>query len=152
MNNTDFETSKLQAIEKITVRYDKYATRLKKMLSKARKLERYLQRDYRGYVAIECGDANQSFTPIQTAQFIARDISNLIPLVERARDRAQCAIMETEDQDDFVVVEAYEYRQLGDYAWDVRNLKKPLQAFKDGYGSGVEAYIMSRQAWREHYL
>ena len=151
MKNTDYETSKLQAIEKITVRYDKYVTRLTKMLSKARKLERYLQRDYRGYVAIERGDANQSFTPIQTAQFIARDISNLIPLVERARDRAQCAIMETEDQDDFVVVEAYEYRQLGDYAWDVRNLKKPLQAFKDGYGSGVEAYIMSRQAWREHY-
>lgn len=60
--------------------------------------------------------------------------------------------METEDQDDFVVVEGYEYRLLGDYAWDVRNLKKPLQAFKDGYGSGVEAYIMSRQAWRERYI
>lgn len=152
MNNTDFETSKLQAIEKITVRYDKYIARLKKMLSKARKLERYLQRDYRGYVAIECGDANQSFTPIQTAQFIARDISNLIPLVERARDRAQREIMESEDQDELVIVEGCEYRQLGDYAWDVRNLKKPLQAFKDGYGSGVEAYIMSRQAWRERYL
>lgn len=152
MNNTDFETSKLQAVENLTVRYDKYITRLKKMLRKARTLERYLQRDYRGYVAIECGDANQSFTPIQTAQFIVRDISNLIPLVERARDRAQREIMETEDQDDFVIVEGYEYRQLGDYAWDVRNLKKPLQAFKDGYGSGVEAYIMSRQAWREHYL
>ena len=152
MNNTDFETSKLQAIEKITVRYDKYITRLKKMLNKAHKLERYLQRDYRGYVAIECGDANQSFTPIQTAQFIARDISNLIPLVERARDRAQREIMETEDQDDFVIVEGYEYRQLGDYAWDVRNLKKPLQAFKDGYGSGVEAYILYRQAWKERYI
>lgn len=152
MNNTDFETFKLQAVENLTVRYDKYITRLKKMLRKARTLERYLQRDYRGYVAIECGDANQSITPIQTAQFIARDISNLIPLVERARDRAQREIMETEDQDDFVIVEGYEYRQLGDYAWDVRNLKKPLQAFKDGYGSGVEAYIMSRQAWRERYL
>ena len=152
MNNTDFETSKLQAVEKLTVRYDKYITKLKKMRNKAHKLERYFQRDYRGYVAIECGDANQSFTPIQTAQFIARDISNLIPLVERARDRAQREIMETEDQDDFVIVEGYEYRQLGDYAWDVRNLKKPLQAFKDGYGSGVEAYIMSRQAWRERYL
>lgn len=152
MNNTDFETSKLQAVENLTVRYDKYITKLKKMLRKARTLERYLQRDYRGYVAIECGGGNQSFTPIQTVQFIARDISNLIPLVERARDRAQREIMETEDQDDFVIVEGYEYRQLGDYAWDVRNLKKPLQAFKDGYGSGVEAYIMSRQAWRERYL
>lgn len=152
MNNTDFETSKLQAVENLTVRYDKYITRLKKMLRKARTLERYLQRDYRGYVAVECGDANQSFTPIQTAQFIARDISNLIPLVERARDRAQREIMETEDQDDFVIVEGYEYRQLGDYAWEVRNLKKPLQAFKGGYGSGVEAYIMSRQAWKERHI
>lgn len=152
MDNTAFETSKLQTVEKLTVRYDKYITKLKKMLNKAHKLERYLQRDYRGYVAIECGDGNQSFTPIQTAQFIARDISNLIPLVERARDRAQREIMETEDLDDLVIVEGWEYRQLGDYAWDVRNLKKPLQAFKDGYGSGVEAYIMSRLAWRERYL
>lgn len=39
MNNTDFETSKLQAVEKLTVRYDKYIAKLKKMLSKARKLK-----------------------------------------------------------------------------------------------------------------
>lgn len=152
MNNTDFETSKLQAVENLTVRYDKYITKLKKMLRKARTLERYLQRDYRGYVAIECGDANQSFTPIQTAQFIARDISNLIPSVEQARDRAQCAIMETEDRNDLVVVEAWLDNQLDAYSWDVRNLKKPLQAFKRGYGSGVEAYIMSRLAWKERYI
>lgn len=144
--------TKADAQHRIVAMFCKHLTTLDEMRVKARTLERYLQRDYRGYVAIECGDANQSFTPIQTAQFIVRDISNLIPLVERARDRAQREIMETEDQDDFVIVEGYEYRQLGDYAWDVRNLKKPLQAFKDGYGSGVEAYIMSRQAWRERYL
>lgn len=144
--------TKADAQHRIVAMFCKHLTTLDEMCVKARTLERYLQRDYRGYVAIECGDANQSFTPIQTAQFIVRDISNLIPLVERARDRAQREIMETEDQDDFVIVEGYEYRQLGDYAWDVRNLKKPLQAFKDGYGSGVEAYIMSRQAWRERYL
>ncbi len=152
MENTNLETLKLQAVEKLTARYDKRITKLKKMLGKARKLERDLQGDYKGYVAIECGDSNQSLTPIQTAQFIARDISNLIPRVERARDRAQRDIMETEDHDDFVIVEGYEDRKLDDYSWDVRNLKKPLQAFKMGYGSGVEAYIMSRQAWREHYL
>lgn len=48
MNNTDFETFKLQAVEKLTVRYDKYITKLKKMLNKAHKLERYLQKDYKG--------------------------------------------------------------------------------------------------------
>lgn len=152
MENTDLETLKFQAIEKLTERYNKRITKLNKMLNKAHKLERDLQGDYKGYVAIECGDANQSLTPIQTAQFIARDISNLIPRVERACDRAQRDIMETEDHDDFVIVEGYEDRNLDDYSWDVRNLKKPLQAFKMGYGSGVEAYIMSRQAWREHYL
>lgn len=152
MENTDLETLKFQAVEKLTVRYNKRITKLNKMLNKAHKLERDLQRDYKGYVAIECGDARQSLTPIQTAQFIARDISNLIPLVERARNRAQREIMETEDHDDFVIVEGYEDKQLNDYRWDVRNLRKPLQAFKNGYGSGVEAYIMSRLAWRERYL
>ena len=152
MENTDLETLKFQAIEKLTKRYNKRITKLKKMLNKAHKLERDLQGDYKGYVASECGVGSQSRTPIQTAQFIARDISNLIPCVERARDRAQRDIMETEDHDDFVIVEGYEDRQLDDYSWDVRNLKKPLQAFKAGYGSGVEAYIMSRQAWDEHYL
>lgn len=152
MENTDLETLKFQAVEKLTVRYNKRITKLNKMLNKAHKLERDLRGDYKGYVAIECGDNNQSLTPIQTAQFIARDISNLIPLVERARDRAQRDIMETEDYNDFVIVEAYEDKQLNDYRWDVRNLRKPLQAFKNGYGSGVEAYIMSRLAWRERYL
>ena len=152
MENTDLETLKFQAVEKLTERYNKRITKLKKMLGKAHKLERDLQGDYKGYVAIECGAANQSLTPIQTVQFIARDISNLIPRVERARDRAQREIMETEDLDDLVIVEGYEERQLDDYSWDVRNLKKPLRAFKAGCGSGVEAYIMSRQAWNEHYL
>lgn len=152
MENTDLETLKLQAVEKLTERYNKRITKLKKMLGKAHKLERDLQGDYKGYVAIECGAANQSLTPIQTAQFIARDITNLIPCVERAHDRAQRDIMETEDHDDLVIVEGYENRQLDDYSWDIRNLKKPLRAFKAGYGSGVEAYIMSRQAWNEHYL
>lgn len=152
MENTDLETLKLQAVEKLTKRYNKRITKLKKMHGKAHKIERGLRGDYKGYVAIECGDNNQSLTPIQTAQFIARDISNLIPLVERARDRAQRDIMETEDYNDFVIVEAYEDKQLNDYRWDVRNLRKPLQAFKNGYGSGVEAYIMSRLAWRERYL
>lgn len=40
MNSTDFETSKLQAVEKLTGRYDKYITKLKKMFGKTRGLER----------------------------------------------------------------------------------------------------------------
>lgn len=151
MNNTDFETFKLLTVEKLTERYNKRITKLKKMLNKAYRLELTIKGDYKAYVAIECGDTNQSFTPIQVAQFIVRDISNLIPLVEQARDRAQCDIMETEDRNDLVVVEAWLDNQLDAYSWDVRNLKKPLQAFKRGYGSGVEAYIMSRLAWRERY-
>lgn len=151
MNNTDFETFKLQAVEKLTVRYDKYITKLKKMLNKAHKLERYLQKDYRGYVAIECGDICQNLSPLQVTQFIIRDIQALIPLIERERNKAQRDIMETEDRNDLVGVEAWLDNQLDAYSWDVRNLKKPLQAFKRGYGSGVEAYIMSRLAWQERY-
>lgn len=121
------------------------------MLNKAYRLELTIKGDYKAYVAIECGDLNQSFTPLQVAQFIVRDIGNLIPLVECARDRAQSDIMETEDRNDLVGVEAWLDNQLDAYSWDVRNLKKPLQAFKRGYGSGVEAYIMSRLAWQERY-
>lgn len=152
MNNTDFEINKLQTVEKLTERYNKRITKLKKMLNKAHKLEHDLQRDYKGHVAIAYGDANQSFTPIQVAQFIVRDIGNLIPCVERERDYNVNDIMETENLGNLEVVEAFIKRQLSDYSWDIRNLRKPLQAFKDGYGSGVEAYIMSRQAWRERYL
>lgn len=152
MNNTDFETFKLLTIEKLAERYNKRITKLKKMLNKAYRLELTMKGDYKAYIAIECSDTSQSFTPIQVAQFIARDISNLIPLVEQACDRAQCDIMETENRNDLVVVEAWLDNQLDAYSWDVRNLKKPLQAFKRGYGSGVEAYIMSRLAWRERHI
>lgn len=152
MNNTDFETSKLQAIEKLTVRYDKYITKLKKMLNKAHKLERYLQKDYRGYVAIECGDICQNLSPLQVTQFIIRDIQALIPQVEQARDRAQREIMEAEDHNALKVVEVRVGNQLVAYSRSIRNLKEPLQAFKYGYGSGVEAYIISRQAWKERHI
>lgn len=152
MNNTDFETSKLQAVEKLTMRYDKYITKLKKMLNKAHKLERYLLKDYRGYVAIECGDICQNLSPLQVTQFIIRDIQALIPLIEQECNKAQRDIMETEDQDDLEVVEVWVGNQLAAYGRNIHNLKMPLQAFKDGYGTGVEAYILYRQAWRERYI
>lgn len=155
MENIDFEAFKRQTAERLTTRYDKYITKLKKMLGKARRLERDFRGDYRGYVAIECGnecdDANQSFTPIQVAQFLIRDIRALIPLVKQARNNAERDIMETEDHNDLEVAEAWLGKQLANYSWDIRNLKEPLQAFKHGYGSGVEAYIMSRQAWQVRY-
>lgn len=152
MNNTDFETSKLQAIEKLTVRYDKYITKLKKMLNKTHKLERYLQKDYRGYVAIECGDICQNLSPLQVTQFIIRDIQTLIPLIEQERNKAQRDIMETEDHNDLELVKVWAGNQLAAYGSNIHNLKKPLQAFKDGYGTGVEAYILYRLAWKERYI
>jgi hypothetical protein len=152
MNNTDFETFKLQAVEKLTVRYDKYITKLKKMLNKAHKLERYLQKDYRGYVAIECGDICQNLSPLQVTQFIIRDIQALIPLIERERNKAQRDIMETEDHNDLELVKVWAGNQLAAYGRNIRNLKKSLQAFKDGYGTGVEAYILYRRAWKERYI
>lgn len=151
MKNTDFEAFKYQTAERLTVRYDRYISKLKKALSKARRLEKDLRGDYRGYVAIECVDFNQILSPIQAAQFIARDICALIPLVERERSNAERDIMEAEDYNDLEVVEAWVGRQLGNYGWNVRNLKKPLQEFKHGYGSGVEACIMYRQAWQARY-
>lgn len=152
MDNTAFETSKLQTVEKLTVRYNKYITKLKKMLNKAHKLERYLQKDYRGYVAIECGDICQNLSPLQVTQFIIRDIQALIPLIERERNKAQRDIMETEDHNDLELVKVWAGNQLAAYGRNIRNLKKPLQAFKDGYGTGVEAYILYRRAWKERYI
>ena len=151
MENTDFDTFKLQTAERLTVRYDRYISKLKKALSKARRLEKDLRGDYRGYVAIECGDFDQILSPIQAAQFIVRDICALIPLVERERSNAECDIMEAGDYNDLEVVEAWVGRQLANYGWNVRNLNKSLQEFKHGYGSGVEAYIMYRQAWQARY-
>jgi hypothetical protein len=151
MENTDFDTLKHQMAEKLTARYDKYITKLKKMRSKALRLNKDLRGDYRGYVAIECVDFNQILSPIQMAQFIVRDICALIPLVERERSNAERDIMEAGDYNDLEVVEAWLGRQLANYGWNVRNLNKSLQEFKHGYGSGVEAYIMSRQAWRARY-
>lgn len=151
MENTNFDTLKHQTAERLTVRYDRYISKLKKALSKARRLEKDLRGDYRGYVAIECMDFDQILSPIQVAQFIVRDIRALIPLVERERSNAERDIMEAEDYNDLEVVEAWVGRQLANYGWNVRNLKKPLQEFKYGYGSGVEAYIMYRQAWQARY-
>lgn len=151
MENTDFDTFKLQTAERLTVRYDRYISKLKKALSKARRLEKDLRGDYRGYVAIECMDFDQILSPIQVAQFIVRDIRALIPLVERERSNAESDIMEAGDYNDLEVIEAWVGRQLGNYGWNVRNLKKPLQEFKHGYGSGVEAYIMYRQAQQARY-
>lgn len=151
MENTNLETLKLQAVEKLAARYDKRITKLKKMLGKAHKLERDLQGDYKGYVAIECVDFDQILSPIQAAQFIARDICALIPLVERERSNAERDIMEAGDYNDLEVVEAWVGCQLANYGWNVRNLNKSLQEFKHGYGSGVEAYIMYRQAWQARY-
>lgn len=151
MENTDFDTFKLQTAERLTVRYDRYISKLKKELSKARRLEKDLRGDYRGYVAIECMDFDPILSPIQVAQFIVRDIRALIPLVKRERDNAERDIMEAEDHNDLEVVEAWLGNQLAAYSWDIRNLKKSLQAFKSGYGSGVEAYIMYRQAWQARY-
>lgn len=151
MENTNFDTLKHQTAERLTVRYDRYISKLKKALSKARRLEKDLRGDYRGYVAIECMDFDQFLSPIQVAQFIVRDIRALIPLIERERDNAERDIMEAGDYNDLEVVEAWVGRQLGNYGWNVRNLNKPLQEFKYGYGSGVEAYIMYRQAWQTRY-
>lgn len=151
MENTDLETLKFQAVEKLTVRYNKRITKLKKALSKARRLEKDLRGDYRGYVAIECVDFDQILSPIQAAQFIVRDICALIPLVERERSNAERDIMEAGDYNDLEAVEAWVGCQLANYGWNVRNLNKSLQEFKHGYGSGVEAYIMYRQAWQARY-
>ena len=151
MENTDFDTFKLQTAERLTVRYDRYISKLKKALSKARRLEKDLRGDCRGYVAIECVDFDQVLSPIQMAQFIVRDICALIPLVERERSNAERDIMEAGDYNDLEVVEAWVGRQLANYGWNVRNLNKSLQEFKHGYGSGVEACIMYRQAWQARY-
>lgn len=151
MENTDFEAFKHQTAERLTARYDRYITKLKKALCKARRLEKDLRGDYRGYVTIECVDFDPILSPIQVAQFIARDIRALIPLVKQARDNAERDIMEAEDYNDLEVVEAWVGRQLANYGWNVRNLNKSLQEFKHGYGSGVEAYIMYRQAWQARY-
>lgn len=151
MENTDFDTFKLQTAERLTVRYDRYISKLKKALSKARRLEKDLRGNYRGYVAIECVDFDQVLSPIQMAQFIVRDICALIPLVERERSNAERDIMEAGDYNDLEVVEAWVGRQLANYGWNVRNLNKSLQEFKHGYGSGVEACIMYRQAWQARY-
>lgn len=151
MENINFDTLKHQTAERLTARYDKYITKLKKALSKARRLEKDLRGDYRGYVSIECMDFDQILSPIQVAQLIVRDICALIPLVKRERSNAERDIMEAEDYNDLEVVEAWVGRQLANYGWNVRNLNKSLQEFKHGYGSGVEAYIMYRQAWQARY-
>lgn len=150
--NSNFETRQRQTAEKLTARYDKRITKLNKMLEKALNLTSALERDYKAHVAVPHPEGNQPLTPIQTAQFIVRDIQALVPIIARERDYTENDIMETIDHNDLEVVEACAKRQLSNYSWDIRNLKKPLQAFKDGYGSGVEAYIMSRLAWRERYI
>lgn len=147
--NSNFETRQRQTAEKLTVQYDKYITRLKKMHGRTRGLERAFKSDYKAYVAIECGDVNQSLSPLQVTQSIIHDIQALIPLIERERNNSERDIMEAEDYNDLEVVEAWVGNQLAAYGRNIRNLKIPLQAFKDGYGSGVEAYIMYRQAWKE---
>ena len=145
--NSNFETRQRQTVEKLTARYDKCITRLKKMLGKTRGLERAFKSDYKAYVTIECGDVNQSLSPLQVTQSIIRDIQALIPPIERERN-----IMETEDHNDLEVVEAWVGNQLAAYGRNIRNLKKPLQGFKDGYGTGVEAYITYRRAWVERRI
>lgn len=150
--NSNFETRQCQTAEKLTAQYDKYIARLKKMLGRTRGLERAFKNDYKAYVTIEGGDTSQSLSPLQVTQSIIRDIQALIPLVERERNKAERDIMETEDHNDLEVVEAWVGNQLAAYGMNIRNLKKPLQGFKDGYGTGVEAYITYCRAWSERYI